>query len=81
MFWITRKATGKVVGRSVPEESLDTYLRTLPTGVYAVEDSDGNELNEVRVRAGCIEYKECYGPVPEATILPNDSVVTVGTGG
>jgi hypothetical protein len=81
MFWITRKATGKVVGRSVPEESLDLYLRTLPSGVYGVEDSDGNELNEVLVRSGRVEYKHCNGSVPEATILPNGSVVTVGTGG
>lgn len=64
MFWITRKATQKVVGRDVPEGSLDLYLSTLPTGVYSVEDSDGNELNEVRVRAGRVEYKECNGPHP-----------------
>lgn len=59
MFYVTRKLTGKVVGRMVPEDTIETYLSVLPAGVYAIEDSDGNELNEVRVRAGCVEYR--YG--------------------
>jgi len=69
MFWVTRKLTGKVVGRDVPEDSIDTYLACLPAGVYAIEDSDGNELNEVKVRAGRIEYANCYGPKPEETVV------------
>ena len=52
MFWVTRKMTGKVVGRNVPEESLEAYLSTLPSGVYGVEDSDGQRSQEVTVKAG-----------------------------
>ena len=52
MFWVTRKMTGKVVGRNVPQDSLDAYLSNLPTGVYALEDSDGNEVRQVTVKAG-----------------------------
>jgi hypothetical protein len=78
MFWIVRKLTGKVVGRKVSEDSIDVYLSVLPAGVYGIEDSDGNELNEVRVRAGHVEYKHCYGPVPEATVVSTGAVVTVG---
>jgi hypothetical protein len=78
MFWVTRKLTGKVVGRNVSEDSIDVYLSVLPAGVYAIEDSDGNELNEVRVRAGRVEYAKCYGPVPEATVVSTGAVVTVG---
>lgn len=70
MFWVTRKATGKVVGWDVPEESIDLYLSTLPTGVYAIEDSDGNELNLVTVKRGRVEFKDCYGPVPAVSDLP-----------
>ena len=58
MFYVTRKLTGKVVGRNVSEESLDTYLSTLPTGVYGLEDSDGNELNEITVKAGRVVYRD-----------------------
>ena len=76
MFWVTRKMTGKVVGRDVLEDSIDMYLSTLPTGIYALEDSDGNELNEVRVRAGRVEYKHCYGPKPEAMVISTGSIVT-----
>jgi len=43
--------TGKVVGRNVPQDSLEVYLSTLPSGVYGVEDSDGKE-REVTVKAG-----------------------------
>jgi hypothetical protein len=70
MFWVTRKLTGKVVGRRIPEDSLETYLAVLPAGVYAIEDSDGNELNEVKVRAGRVEYAKCYGPKPELSTAP-----------
>jgi hypothetical protein len=52
MFRVIRKMTGKVVGRNVPHDSLDSYLATLPTGVYGVEDSEGNEVREVTVKAG-----------------------------
>ena len=51
MFRVTRKMTGKVVGRNVPQDSLEVYLSTLPSGVYGVEDSDGKE-REVTVKAG-----------------------------
>jgi len=52
MFRVTRKLSGKVVGRNVPQDSLDAYLSSLPSGVYGVEDSDGNEVREVTVKAG-----------------------------
>jgi hypothetical protein len=77
MCWITRKKTGKVVGRDVPEDSVDVYLSTLPAGVYAIEDSDGNELNEVKVRAGCVEYAKCHGPKPEDSVVSTGAVVVV----
>jgi len=64
MFWVTRKATGKVVGRNMPEDSLDLFLAILPTGVYGVEDSDGNELNLVTVKRGRVEFKDCHRPRP-----------------
>jgi hypothetical protein len=51
MYWVTRKMTGKIVGRNVPQEALEAYLSTLPSGVYGVEDSQGNET-EVTVKAG-----------------------------
>lgn len=76
MFWVTRKLTGKVVGRKIPEDTLEVYLSTLPTGVYAVEDSDGNELNEVAVKKGRVEFKHCYGPVPEDTVVSTGAVVS-----
>lgn len=78
MFYVTRKATGKVAGRNVPEDSLELFLSVLPAGVYAVEDSDGNELNLATVQRGRVAYKDCYGPQPEATVLSNGTVVTVG---
>lgn len=78
MFWVTRKATGKVVGRNVSEDSLELFLSVLPTGVYGIEDSDGNELNLVTVKRGRVEFKECYGPKPEDTVLSSGAVVTVG---
>jgi hypothetical protein len=56
MFWVTRKKTGKVVGRNVPQESLEAYLSTLPSGVYGVEDSDGKEAREVTVKAGRVSF-------------------------
>ena len=56
MYWVTRKMTGKVVGRNVPQDSLDAYLSTLPSGVYGVEDSEGNEVREVTVKAGRVSF-------------------------
>ena len=79
MFWVTRKLTGKVVGWNVPEDSIDVYLSCLPTGVYALEDSDGNELNEVKVRAGRVEYAKCYGPKPEESVVSTGAVVGFAT--
>jgi hypothetical protein len=76
MFYVTRKATDEVVGRKVPEESLDLYLSVLPAGVYGVEDSDGNELNVVTVSHGRISYAEHHGRRPEETVLSNGAVVT-----
>ena len=75
MFWITRKMTGKCVGRNVWEESLDMVLSALPAGVYGVEDSDGNEVNVAVVKRGRVEYRDCYGPRPEETVLSNGAVV------
>jgi hypothetical protein len=51
MYWVTRKMTGKIVGRNVPQEALEAYLSTLPSGVYGVEDSQGKET-EVTVKSG-----------------------------
>ncbi len=51
MYWVTRKMTGKIVGRNVPHDALEAYLSTLPSGVYGVEDSQGNE-REVTVKSG-----------------------------
>jgi hypothetical protein len=79
MFWVTRKLTEKVVGRNVPEDSIDTYLSCLPAGVYAIEDSDGNELNEVKVRAGRVEYAKCYGPKPVVATEAGTAVVAFAT--
>jgi len=53
MYWVTRKMTGKIVGRNVPQEALEAYLSTLPSGVYGVEDSQGKET-EVTVKSGRI---------------------------
>jgi hypothetical protein len=75
MFYITRKATGKVCGRNVSEDSLDLVLSAMPTGVYGVEDSDGNELNVATVRAGRVTYRDCFGPRPEELVLSNGAVV------
>lgn len=57
MLYVVRKMTGRVVGRMIPADTVETYLSTLPSGVYGVEDSNGNELNEVTVRAGCVKYR------------------------
>jgi hypothetical protein len=75
MFWITRKMTGKCVGRNVSAESLELVLSVLPAGVYGIEDSDGNELNVAVVKRGRVEYRDCYGPRPEETVLSNGAVV------
>jgi hypothetical protein len=56
-MFVTRKKTGKVVGRNVPQDSLDAYLSALPSGVYRVEDSEGNEVREVTVKAGRISTR------------------------
>jgi len=52
MYYVSRKATGRNVGRDVPEDTLDLFLSLLPTGIYAIEDSDGNELCLVTVKRG-----------------------------
>ncbi len=76
MLYVTRKSTGKIVGRNVAEDSLDVYLSTLPTGVYSLEDSDGNELNEITVKKGRVVYRDCNGPRPEDTVVSTGAVVT-----
>ena len=48
MFFITRKSTGQVVGRDVAPELLELVLSSLPTGTYAVEDSDGRTSSSDR---------------------------------
>lgn len=78
MFWVTRKATGKLVGRNVPEESLELFLSVLPAGVYGIEDSDGNDINVATVKCGRVEFSECYGPKPEDAVVTVGTVVTVG---
>ena len=57
MFWIVRKATEKLVGRGVSEDSLDLFLAVLPAGVYGIEDSDGNDINLAIVKRGRVEYR------------------------
>jgi hypothetical protein len=61
MYYITRKLTGKIVGRDVAEDSLDLVLANLPAGVYGVEDSDGKELNVATVRAGRVVFQTGEG--------------------
>ena len=65
MFFITRKLTGQIVGRNVAPELLELVLCSLPTGAYAVEDSDGRELNLATVKRGRVEYAAAFpaGPV------------------
>jgi len=41
----------------VPQDSLDAYLSTLPSGVYGVEDSEGNEVKQVTVKAGRVSTR------------------------
>lgn len=76
MFYVRRKMTEKLVGKRVSEEGLELFLSILPTGVYSVEDSDGNEVNVATVRRGVVEYRDCYGPRPEDEVLSNGAVVT-----
>lgn len=78
MFWIIRKATEKLVGRHVSEECLELFLSTLPTGVYGVEDCDGNEINLATVKRGRVEFRDCFGPKPEDMVLSNGVTVAVG---
>jgi len=59
MFWVTRKATGKVVGRNVPEATLELFLSVLPAGVYGVENADGVELTLATVKRGRDEFADC----------------------
>ena len=61
MFRVTRKMSGKVVGRNVPQESLEAYLSAMPSGVYGLEDSDGNEVNQVTVKAGRVSFNYATG--------------------
>ena len=63
MFYVIRKMTGKVVGRKIPDDSLELYLRVLPSGVYGIENSDGNEVAEATVCNGCATFKVQFGPV------------------
>jgi hypothetical protein len=56
MFFITRKSTGQVVGRDVAPELLELVLSNLPTGTYAVEDSDGRELHLATVKRGRVTF-------------------------
>jgi hypothetical protein len=49
---ITRKMTGKVVGRDVPVVQLDLILSNLPAGVYGIENADGAELTTATVKSG-----------------------------
>jgi hypothetical protein len=65
-YWVTRKMTGRVVGRNVPDSSLDTFLSVLPTGCYGIEDVDGNEITFAVVRKGCVEY---HGVLIGAVVL------------
>jgi hypothetical protein len=58
MLNITRKATGKLVGRKVTEDTLELFLSVLPAGVYSVEDLAGNELDLITVKGGRIIRKE-----------------------
>jgi hypothetical protein len=56
MFYITRKATGKVVAQVGRKDWLDAVLWNLPAGVYGIEDSDGNEVNVATVKAGRVAF-------------------------
>lgn len=58
MYYVTRKARGKVVGRNVSDDSLDLFLSVLPTGVYGIEDSAGNEIALATVRKGRVCRRE-----------------------
>jgi hypothetical protein len=49
---ITRKMTGKVVGRDVPVVQLELVLANLPAGVYGIENADGAELTTATVKSG-----------------------------
>lgn len=49
---ITRKMTGRVVGMDIPVEQLTLVLGSMPRGVYSVDDNNGNECAEAKVRAG-----------------------------
>ncbi len=60
MFQVTRKMSGKVVGRNVPQESLEAHLSAMPSGVYGLEDSDGNEVNQATVKAGRVSFAINY---------------------
>ena len=55
-MYVTRKATGKVLGWDVSANGLDLYLAALPRGVYSVEDSNGNELKLATVKGGRVVY-------------------------
>ena len=56
MFSIKRKATGKVVARVDRERWLEAVLWNMPNGVYAIEDSRGNEIRAAVVRGGRITF-------------------------
>jgi hypothetical protein len=53
---IVRKATGKRVGWVGRVEELETTLTVLPTGVYSVENSEGDEIAVATVRNGKVAF-------------------------
>jgi len=56
MMTIIRKKTGEAVAWDVPADSLDTVLWAMPSGVYGIEDSEGNEINTAVVKCGRVAY-------------------------
>ena len=46
MLSIIRKATGKQVAEVEEGHWLETVLACLPSGVYGVEDTEGNEVSK-----------------------------------
>ena len=57
MFYVRRKATGKLYAEVGRADWLDTVLWNLPTGVYAIEDSEGTEVNTAIVKQrGNVSY-------------------------
>ena len=61
MLSIIRKATGKQVAEVEEGHWLETVLACLPSGVYGVEDSEGNEVNQATVKAGRVSFSNATG--------------------